>query len=116
MLLLLLLKCHRGHRRTGRGGWGGWGGCRGGLQPPPTFGQLSFLGSKINLGTKLLKKFPYFFDEIALGNICHSETPGKENVSRVAKFYKIDGEILEAEQKMYVSFRHVRGLGYMTAD
>ena len=29
-------------------------------------------------------------------------------------FYKIDGEILEAEQKMYAIFRRVRGLGYMT--
>ena len=51
-----------------------------------------------------------------LGNICHSETPGKESFSRVAKFYKIDGEILEAEQKMYASFRRVRGLGYMTVS
>ena len=50
------------------------------------------------------------------GNSCHSETPGKESFSRVAKFYKIDGAILEAEQKMYASFRRVRGLGYMTAD
>ena len=50
----------------------------------------------------------------ALGNICHSETPDKESFPRVAKFYKIDGEILEAEQKMYASFRRVRGLGYMT--
>ena len=38
----------------------------------------------------------------------------KESFSRVAKFYKIDGKILEAEQKMYASFRRVRGLGYMT--
>ena len=38
----------------------------------------------------------------------------KKSFSRVAKFYKIDGKILEAEQKMYASFRHVRGLGYMT--
>ena len=38
----------------------------------------------------------------------------KESFSRVAKFYKIDGEILEAEQKMYARFRRVRGLGYMT--
>ena len=52
----------------------------------------------------------------ALGNICHSETPGKESFSRVAKFYKIECEILEAEQKTYASFRRVRGLGYMTAD
>ena len=50
----------------------------------------------------------------ALGNICHSETPDKESFSRVAKFYKIDGEILEDEQKMYASFRRVRGLSYMT--
>ena len=48
----------------------------------------------------------------ALGNICHSETPDKESFPRVAKFYEIDGEILEAEQKMYTSFRRVRGLGY----
>ena len=41
----------------------------------------------------------------------HSETPDKESFSRVAKFYKIDGEILEAEQKMYASFRRVRGQG-----
>ena len=34
----------------------------------------------------------------------HSETPDKESFSRVAKFYKIDGEFLEAEQKMYSSF------------
>lgn len=52
----------------------------------------------------------------ALGNICHSETPDKESFSRVAKFCKIDGEILEAEQKMYTSFRRARGLGYMTVS
>ena len=52
----------------------------------------------------------------ALGNICHSETPDKESFSRVAKFYEIDGEILEAEQKIYASFRRVRGLGYMTVS
>ena len=46
----------------------------------------------------------------ALGNICHIETPDKESFSRVAKFYKIDGQILEAEQKMYARFRRVRGL------
>ena len=50
----------------------------------------------------------------ALGNICHSEPPDRENFPRVAKFYKIDGEILKAEQKMYARFRRVRGLGYMT--
>ena len=52
----------------------------------------------------------------ALGNICNSETPDKESLSLIAKFYNIDGEILEAEQKMYVSFRRVRGLGYMTVS
>ena len=50
----------------------------------------------------------------ALKNIFHSEKPGKESFSRVAKFYKIEGEILQAEQKMYAGFRRVRGLGYMT--
>ena len=69
---------------------------------------------------KVLSKLELWFSgndqEIlcALGNICHSETPDKESFPRVAKFYKIDGEILEAEQKMYASFRRVRGLGYMT--
>ena len=38
----------------------------------------------------------------ALGNIC--------------KFYNIDSETLEAEQKMYASFRRVRGLGHMTVS
>ena len=52
----------------------------------------------------------------ALGNICNSETPDKESFSRIAKFYNINGEILEAEQKMYASFRRVRGLGYMTVS
>ena len=52
----------------------------------------------------------------ALGNICHSETSDKESLSRFAKFYKIDGEVLEAEQKMYASFRCVRGLGHMTVS
>ena len=37
----------------------------------------------------------------------------KASLSRVAKFYKIDDEILEAEQKMYASFRRVRELSYM---
>ena len=49
-----------------------------------------------------------------LGNICNCETPDKEGFSCIAKFYNIDGKILEAEQKMYASFRRVRGLGYMT--
>ena len=38
----------------------------------------------------------------------------KSSLSGVAKFYKIDGETLEAEQKMYASFRRVRELSYMT--
>ena len=38
----------------------------------------------------------------------------KASLSGVAKFYKIDGEILEAEQKKYASFRRVRELSYMT--
>ena len=38
----------------------------------------------------------------------HREKPDKESFSRVAKFYKIDGEILKAKQKMYASFRRVR--------
>ena len=49
-----------------------------------------------------------------MGNICHSETPDKESFSRVAKFHKIDGEILEAEPKLYASFRRMLGLGCMT--
>ena len=51
-----------------------------------------------------------------LGNICNSETPDKESFSRIAKFYNINSEILEAGQKMYASFRRVRGLGYMTVS
>ncbi|CAH3126528.1 unnamed protein product, partial [Porites lobata] len=41
-------------------------------------------------------------------------TPDKESFSRVAKFLKIHGEILEVEQELYASFRQVRGLDYMT--
>ena len=52
----------------------------------------------------------------ALGNICNSETPDKESFYRIAKFYNIDGEILEAEQKMYASFCRVRALGHMTVS
>ena len=52
----------------------------------------------------------------ALGNICNSETPDKESFSSIATFYNIDGEILEAEQKMYASFRRVRGLSYITVS
>ena len=51
-----------------------------------------------------------------LGNICNSETPDKENFSRIDNFYNIDGKILEAGQKMYESFCRVRVLGYMTAS
>ena len=32
------------------------------------------------------------------------------------KFYKMDGEILEVEQKIYAIFRRERGLGYMTVQ
>ena len=45
---------------------------------------------------------------VALRIICHSETPDKECFSHVAKFYKIDGEILKAKQKMCATFRRVR--------
>ena len=31
-------------------------------------------------------------------------------------FNKIEGEIMEAEQKMYASFRRMRGLGHMTVS
>ena len=47
-------------------------------------------------------------------SVTYSETPDKESFSRIAKFYNIDGEILEGEQKMYGSSCRVRGLGYMT--
>ena len=52
----------------------------------------------------------------ALGNTCHSETPDKESLSSPAllNFFKIDGEILEAKQKMLMSFRCVHGLGHLT--
>ena len=61
--------------------------------------------------TELEPRFSAKEQEIicALGNICHSETPDKENFFRDAKFYKIDDEILEAEKKMYASFRGVHG-------
>ena len=51
-----------------------------------------------------------------LGIICQSGTPDKESFFRVAKLYKIDGEILEAEQKMYASFHRVHRVGYMTVS
>ena len=56
------------------------------------------------------------FSRDYLGNICNCETPDKESFSCIANFYNIDGKILEAEQKMYASFRRVRGLGYMTVS
>ena len=43
-------------------------------------------------------------NNLCVGNICHSETPDKESFFRDAKFYKIDEEILEAENKMYAAF------------
>ena len=52
----------------------------------------------------------------ALGNICHKHLIKKASAAFSAKFYKIDGEILEAEQKMYASFHRVRGLGYMNVS
>ena len=52
----------------------------------------------------------------ALGNICNGETPENESFSCIVKFSNIHGEILEAEQKMYASFRRVRGLGCMTVS
>ena len=68
-------------------GWGAGGG--GGI---PIFGgqQDKFWQRKYSAG--------------ALVNICHSGTPDKDSFNRVTKFYKIDGEILEAEQKMYAEF------------
>ena len=47
--------------------------------------------------TELQPRFREKEQEIiyALGNICHSETPNEESFFRVAKFYKIDDEILE---------------------
>ena len=51
-----------------------------------------------------------------MGNTCNSETPDKESLSSPAllNFFKIDGEILEAKQKMLASFRCVHGLGHLT--
>ena len=47
--------------------------------------------------TELQPKFREKEQEIicTLGNICYSETPNEESFFRVAKFYKIDDEILE---------------------
>ncbi|CAH3148713.1 unnamed protein product [Pocillopora meandrina] len=47
--------------------------------------------------------------------MCYCETPDKES-SSVDKCYKIDGGILETEQKRYASFRRVRGLGHTTVS
>ena len=38
----------------------------------------------------------------------------KKVSSALRNLTKIDGEILQVEQKMYASFRRVRGLGYIT--
>ena len=74
-------------------GGGGGGGGGGGPPPPPP-------------------PCPYVYDTVLWEG--HSETPDKEILSLVAKFYKIDGEIIgKAEQKMYPSFRGVRGLGWL---
>ena len=51
-------------------------------------------------------------NNLCVGNICHSETPDKESFFGDAKSYKIGGEILEAEKKVYARFRLVRGLGH----
>ena len=40
----------------------------------------------------------------------------KKASSALLSFKKIDGEILEAEEKMYSSFRRVRGLGHITVS
>ena len=47
--------------------------------------------------TELQPRFREKEQEIicAMGNIYHSETPNEESFFRVAKFYKIDDEILE---------------------
>ena len=78
----------------------------------------SYYASIDNVLSELELRFSGNDQEIlcALGNICHSETPDKESFPRVATFYKIDGEILEAEQKMYASFHRVRGLGYIAVS
>ena len=94
------------------------GGC-------PNVGQLRFFGAAREIWAKpvfkeveLELRFSGNGQEIlcALENICHSETPDKESFSCIAKFYKIDGEFLEAEQKMNKSFRRVCGLRYMTVS
>ena len=40
----------------------------------------------------------------------------KKASTALLSFNKIEGEILEAEQKMYASFRRMRGLGHMTVS
>ena len=87
-----------------------------GIAPPYSLRHTRGLTPVSKALSKLQLRFSGNDQEIlyALGNISHSEKPVKESFSRVAKFYKIDGEILQAEQKMYAGFRRVRGLGYMT--
>jgi len=38
----------------------------------------------------------------ALGDICQSDAPDEESFTRVANFYNMDGEILEAEHVLQV--------------
>ena len=57
-------------------------------------------------------EFRFSRNNLCVGNICYSETPDKESFFGDAKSYKIGGEILEAEKKVYARFRLVRGLGH----
>ena len=51
-------------------------------------------------------------NNLCFGSICHSETPDKESFCDNFKSYKIGGEILEAEKKMYARVRLVRELDH----
>ena len=92
------------------------GGAAAAPPPPPHFWATQTFGAAGEIWEKPVPKevSMLFLEEIE--NICQSETPYKESFSRVAKFYKIDGEILEAKQKTYPSFRHVHRLGNMTVS
>jgi len=81
---------------------------------------LSLLQSRITASTHTIR--PSVLSELklqfsgndqdilsALGDICHSDAPDEESFTRVANFYNMDREILEAEQKMYSSFCRARG-------
>ena len=50
------------------------------------------------------------------GDICLMKTLGKESFSRIAKFYEIEGVILETEQKMYASFGRERAFHSTTVS